>query len=231
MDPLVLVFEDVTAQNYHICHDYLTIDSIHVVVEKIAKYHALSMVVAESLNSQLVAKYTKGIDGQKMRCIFATVMNQGKMLGSAVKTWPNFERIGNVIENKLEDLFWNYIGCYNKPSKVGFNVLNHGDFHIRNMMFKKTEEGVIQDVCFLDFQMPLYQSPGFDLVYMINATVDGEARKRKGEVFKMYHRELVTALKDYGYKGDVPSAVDVRAEILQMAAFGKFSNKFLVFHL
>lgn len=36
-------------------------------------------------------------------------------------------------------------------SEHGFNVLNHGDFHIRNLLFKQ-QDGKIDDVKFVSFQ-------------------------------------------------------------------------------
>lgn len=35
--------------------------------------------------------------------------------------------------------------------EFGINVLNHGDFHLKNMLFKRSEEGVVDDFYFVRF--------------------------------------------------------------------------------
>lgn len=39
------------------------------------------------------------------------------------------------------------------PSDSGYNVLNHGDFHIRNLLFTKHEDDKIDDVKFVSFKL------------------------------------------------------------------------------
>jgi thiamine kinase-like enzyme len=67
-----------------------------------------------------------------------------------IKTWDGFEMIAEKMENlvaKFEDhghKIYATNGCVD-----GFNVLNHGDFHFNNMMFKKDSTGKLSDVMFV----------------------------------------------------------------------------------
>lgn len=225
-NPLVLVFNDLTQNNFQMIHQPLDMEQIRVVVEKIAKYHALSMVIAESDQSKVVTQFRKGFNMESMRPIMMSLMGQAKNLGKEMQTWPGFESIGVHIECSMDKHFDNFTAAYKTPSKCGFNVLNHGDFHIRNMMFRKDDQDVIRDVSFLDFQIPLYLTPGFDIVFMIGAMGNRDVRMRKPEVIKMYHRELVKGLEVYGCTGTVPTLIDVNKEILQVAPFGKLTSVF-----
>lgn len=65
-----------------------------------------------------------------------------------VRTWEGYE----VITEKLEALVKKFEELGNKIYETGrgsFNVLNHGDFHFNNMLFKKDKDGKIADVVFV----------------------------------------------------------------------------------
>lgn len=203
----------------------LNMGQMHIIVEKLAKYHALSMVIAQSKEqSQVVRQFVGAFDMMRMRPILASLMAQAENLGKEAKGWPGFEQIGSKIESSMERYFEKFAACYQTQSKYGFNVLNHGDLHLRNLMFRRDDEGALSDVAFLDFQAPLYLTPGFDVVYMVNATGNRNVRMRMYEVVKMYHKELVKSLEVYGYTGDHPSVIDVRVEILQVAPLGRYRD-------
>lgn len=57
-----------------------------------------------------------------------------------------YDKIDWLIENAAD------VGkkCYipNKPGH-GYNVLNHGDFHMKNMLMKKNNDKHIEDFCFV----------------------------------------------------------------------------------
>lgn len=157
--------------------------------------------------------------------MFTIMARNVKTLGVAVKTWKGFERIGESLLTMQERLTRKILDAYAKENTWGFNVLNHGDFHIRNLMFQKDEGGNLKKIMFLDFQMPMFRSPAIDLFYLLNMIGDDEVRDREGEVIKMYHQKLLVYLEKYGYTGKAPSVIDVLAELLHMTDFGEFFLK------
>lgn len=218
----MLVFDDLTQNKFEMVYEPLTLDTIGVVVEKIAKYHALSMVLSESSQRELVSQFEASFDAEIMRPMFQSIMTQAKSLGKAVFTWPGFEKIGSKIQTDIDTYFGGFADCYQKTSQQGLNVLNHGDFHIRNMMFRKDEEGALNEVTFLDFQIPVFLSPGFDLAYMMNAIGARDVRvEQRAVVLKMYHGQLVKSLALYGFTAKVPSLIDIHVEMLRIIPFGK----------
>lgn len=218
----MLVFDDLTHENFEMIHHPQSLDKIGLIIEKIAIYHALSMVIAEqSDQSELVAKYNGAWTGDQMKPIMQSMINQAKALGTEVKSWPGMKDIGSKIENHIDEIFENFGNSYTKPNTWGYNVLNHGDFHIRNMMFHKDPfSSEIDDVMFLDFQVPLYMSPGLDLIYLMNSVGNGNVRENRLKLLKIYHTELVKFLTLFELKGNIPSIVDINVEVLNLAGFG-----------
>lgn len=67
-----------------------------------------------------------------------------------MKSLEGFEIVIEKMENlmtKFEDLGKKVY----QPNALGggFNVLNHGDFHVNNMVFKKDSSGKLSDVLFV----------------------------------------------------------------------------------
>lgn len=217
----MLVFDDLTQEGYLVSHKMFPFEKIHLIMEKIAKYHALSMVLADSEQGDLV-RYESIFKADKMRPLFTELTRNVRILCDKVKTWPGFEVIGGKIEKIYESLFDMYVACYTTSNTEGFSVLNHGDFHIRNLMFKKNDQGDLNAVLFLDFQAPVYNSPALDLIYMFNAMGAADVRERRPEVLKMYHEFLVENLKSYGFKGTIPTLDEVHQALLRKYRMGAY---------
>lgn len=67
-----------------------------------------------------------------------------------VKTWDGFEMISEKLENLVQKFEVSGEKVYQtNASNEGYNVLNHGDFHFNNMVFKKDSEGKLSDVLFV----------------------------------------------------------------------------------
>lgn len=67
-----------------------------------------------------------------------------------IKTWEGFEMIAEKMEGLVEKFDASGEKVYRgNASTEGFNVLNHGDFHINNMLFKTDSEGKLADVIFV----------------------------------------------------------------------------------
>lgn len=69
-----------------------------------------------------------------------------------MRGWEDFE----TIVEKMENLVSKFVTLGEKvytpnPSNDGYNVLNHGDFHYNNMLFKNFSNGKLSDVAFVSF--------------------------------------------------------------------------------
>lgn len=64
-------------------------------------------------------------------------MSNFTVLSELLRTWPGYEKYGDKLDSIKEKIFDKVLSIY-KSNKVGegYNVLTHGDFHHKNMMFK-----------------------------------------------------------------------------------------------
>lgn len=64
------------------------------------------------------------------------------------KDWEGFENFIPSLESYRKEYIERAVKSYT-PNSGGFNVLNHADFHLKNMLFKKDDEGKIKDFYFV----------------------------------------------------------------------------------
>lgn len=73
-----------------------------------------------------------------------------KLFVDEVKTWPGYEKYAVKLDNLQYKFMRNGKAVYTTNKKDGYNVLNHGDFHFKNMLFKKNDiSKKISDVLFV----------------------------------------------------------------------------------
>lgn len=67
-----------------------------------------------------------------------------------IKEWEGYENYATHFGAFQKSYLSKVLKTY-KPNRsaFGFNVLNHADFHIRNMLFKKAADGKIDDFLFV----------------------------------------------------------------------------------
>lgn len=77
-----------------------------------------------------------------------------------MKTWDGFETIAEKMENLVSKFVTLGEKVYTPSSpNEGYSVLNHGDFHFNNMLFKNFANGKLSDVNFVSF---------FDSLFTLN---------------------------------------------------------------
>ncbi|CRL06669.1 CLUMA_CG019570, isoform A [Clunio marinus] len=211
----VLVFEDATTNGYGLSSGPLNFEGTKFVATKLAKFHAASVYLNH--DGKGVQYYQNGLFNLKSRDGVNFMKNNMSLFVDEIKTWEGFDMITEKV-TKLIDKFeasGNQIYQTNAAGE-GFNVLNHGDFHINNMVFKKDSEGKLSDVLFLDFQLSKWGSPTIDLFYLLYLVASQEARENhRDEIILHYHQALVKALKDIGYMTKPPTLLDLNVQLLK----------------
>ncbi|GAB0088784.1 LOC111597534 [Sergentomyia squamirostris] len=222
-DPVIIIFDDITKYGYEM-HDegFFDFDNAIKIVKKLAKYHALSYYMNDN-------KYSNKIDFQNMETFMKeSNMDRLKMffagldiLHNELLEWPGFEFIAEKMSKQNEKLIENIVPVYKPNPQTGINVLCHGDFHIKNMMFVKSGKD-IDKVMFLDYQISFWGSPAVDLIYVLYAISDYDARERRGEILSTYHEAFCNYLSRLGCLKKPFSLLELNIEILKKGAMEIF---------
>ncbi|EDW98774.1 uncharacterized protein LOC6538540 [Drosophila yakuba] len=201
----VMIFEDLVPQGYSVIRKRpITQTELETVYAKLAKWHAVSMKL---LNEQpdLLKDFKYGM--MEMPTVLNDPMvttgmdNFLKMLDQIpelTKYKPHFEKIkGDLIERMGNVMLEHRRNI--KPD--GYYVMCHGDFHLRNMMFKNDRE-----VMFIDFQACNLCPITVDLKYSLYMLMEPEQRWDLGkDIINYYFSVLEDTLKKVGYKGVMPT--------------------------
>lgn len=71
-----------------------------------------------------------------------------------VKEWEGYEPYVGHLEDFKDNYLNKVLKTYSpNRNEFGFNVLNHADFHVRNLLFKKDADGKIEDFKFVSFSL------------------------------------------------------------------------------
>ncbi|KAH8247562.1 hypothetical protein KR038_006312 [Drosophila bunnanda] len=207
----VMIFDDLVPQGYSVIRDRpVTEEELKKVFAKLAKWHAVSMkVINERPNFLKDFKYgifemptieadpfvTTGMAG------FIEMLDQRPEFR---KYKPHFEKVKDVYLKRLADEMQEY--RKNRRSDSIY-VLCHGDFHLRNMMFKENKQtGAPEDVMLVDFQFCNICPITVDLTYSIYMLMEPEQRWDMGkDIIHHYFTVLVETLKKIGYKAEMPT--------------------------
>lgn len=141
LEPKIIILQDISPDQYVMEKAAVNLDTTTKVLQKLAKFHALSYFMANDQNDETVPNYTEGFMSEKMQ---GNVMFVNQMLAMGIevlKGWgKEMEQVAERLTTLAPVLFPKMIKVYKaNPAGSGYNVLNHGDFHLRNLMFKWQE--------------------------------------------------------------------------------------------
>ncbi|XP_046803065.1 uncharacterized protein LOC111690962 [Lucilia cuprina] len=226
-----LVFQDLGSLGYGLASRERGMDENHasLVLKRLAQFHSISLVVKQKdpslfkcFNSGILAKGAIQRDNSTFYCL---IKASCEALIDLAKTWKGYEDICRKLENHLKNLR-SKLEQMQKPQEQEFQVLNHGDMWVNNMMFRYDNVNCQQpqDVVFVDFQMSIWGSPGIDLNYFFYTSLPVKLLKEKREHFiELYYEELQSSLKKLNYE-KIPTLQQIRNEVRKRELFGFFAN-------
>lgn len=229
----VIIFEDLCESGYDtIRHRLLTEEDIKSVLVKLAKFHAASFVLANSEESQQVTKYQDHAFNISVDFVKDLFRNGIKHLLELLKSKAEFslyyekvKKIEPVLQQKCKELYDAY-QLRAKNADKGFNatdifVLNHADFHMKNLMFKFNQSNQIEDVLMVDYQGCVFAPVAIDLFYCQYMILPPDLKPRRQEFMNFYFTQFLTMLEKLNYAGSYPNYSDLQILFLKYRHFGK----------
>ncbi|XP_031354684.1 uncharacterized protein LOC116179110 [Photinus pyralis] len=183
-------------------------------LDRLAAFHASSVALHER-NPRSMEVYDQALfaDVESMNALMTTGFRE---VINTCKRWPELNKYAPKLTSLQEDFMVNLLAA-NKPS-TNFNVLNHGDFWINNIMFLYDSIGHIEDVRFIDYQVLCYSSPSIDLHYFLIMGADVQTKQKATELLRRYHEKLIHYLIKLSAK-TVPPTWDEFFEDFRSRAF------------
>ncbi|XP_070493318.1 uncharacterized protein [Chironomus tepperi] len=217
---MMLAFEDVKDKGYKVLprNRLLNFDQSLPLMVKLAKLHAASAVLYDK-NPDIMEPYIEGsISRNPERQDFLVhYRNCTRVLGLvAEKEWGSTWKEISAKLQKLEATIVDK-GCdvYIRDEK-SFSVFNHNDLWIPNIFYKYDENELVQDILFIDFQMPYFGSPGIDLNFLIYGSLTEDTRTSfSKKLLRAYHETLQSVLIALDYKKKIPTLHDIHIEVLK----------------
>ncbi|KAJ9581548.1 hypothetical protein L9F63_023273, partial [Diploptera punctata] len=115
-------------------------------MSKIAQYHASSVVLRDK-NPNFFQDFSSNFYTEEADRAFAVVI-RGNVNNCAkvISNWSGFEKYVDVLHSLVVTITSDVTKAM-KRDVTGFNVLNHGDLWLKNMMFQYNEQtGEVQDM-------------------------------------------------------------------------------------
>lgn len=210
-----IVMEDLAAQGYvRITQPLPNYEDSKRVFQRLAKYHAGGFYLIKQKGTDL-SRFKASIFHMEDPMIRETFLNEPfDVLCDVLTSWGGMDEY--VV--RLKRFRQNYIAMGQRlyePDPNGYNVLNHGDFHIKNLLFKLNGDA-IEDFYFLDYQVSVLASPCVDLFYALYNMISNENRRARGsEIIYDYHTEFSNTLKSLNFTGSIPTLHDLQMELLR----------------
>lgn len=142
-NPDILIFKDIAPEGFVMQHMPVPFKKASQIAQKLGKFHALSYFMIEERGEGVVATFEDGMFAEN-----STLSNEKatenslQVLSDKIKEWDQgLEMVANKIANVKPHLVRKLTEQSKpKPKGQGINVLNHGDFHMRNLMFRNDDQ-------------------------------------------------------------------------------------------
>lgn len=222
-DP-VFIMEDMAPQNYRTVSrdDRFDIQTAKLVLAKLAKYHAASMIYNKQSGGAL--QKLKGTLFDVKDGFLTVLLKKMDILLEDMDTWG--EDFAPIIP-KLIYIRTHYteIGQQYIIPNEDFGVFLHGDAWLNNILVRFSDQKPV-DVLLIDLQISFWSSPAYDLLYFIFTSLNEDAYQNCfDELIKHYYDHLSVTLKALNFS-PVPSLMKLHLDIQCRLVHGIFIKEF-----
>lgn len=176
-----LVLEDLSKEGYAASKaDTINDAEIEAVLQTLAAFHASSILYEEkhSVNGKIFRlneEYQEALKEGTFSSIegharYKWGKTTTKAVADCAALLPQFAN-SNELRSKIVQFLERHVNEYIKPSVHYRNVMTHDDLWKNNIMFRKSETGMVECV-FVDFQLTRYTPPALDVLIVLYLIVD-----------------------------------------------------------
>lgn len=218
----VMIFEDLVLQGYEVVRKRdATVEELKATLEKLAKWHAVSFkLIREDPNLFEHLKYdiTTVPNFLEQELLTSGLPNFIEMLDS-VDSLRKYKEYFVALKPTLIQRWTNIIREYRESRKEdSYYVLCHGDYHLKNMMFKGN------DCLLVDFQLSYVGSMTNDIIYAIYMLFNPEDRReRYDELIYHYFETFKKTLTRIGFNGKLPNLIEFRKQLVDRKYHGRLN--------
>lgn len=226
----VIILEDLCEAGYNTVRGrYLTEDEVKAVYRKIAKLHAVSYMLGKSEDHKEVTQYRKGAFN-----MFSQIVNE--MLTNGINNFIDmlscheefeqyFEKI-KIMKPKIKEACMELYDSFKLNNGRGdIFVLNHGDFHMKNLMFKFNKKTNLEDLVMVDYQISSFAPSNIDMIYSQFMILSSELRLRRHELMYYYFMEFTNILKKICYQGEMAQFSDFQMSSIKYRHYSELLKK------
>lgn len=152
-----LVMEDLGESGYKMANRRNQLDFEHcaATLRTLARFHALTAKVYEQDPELIESVSTEFYNQENKEKMAAFLDYLFPVLAQAVDNWGEKARFAPILRD-LGEFVWEKLVHVVRRSET-FNVLNHGDMWVNNIMYKFTDDGAVENAKLVDFQLARYE--------------------------------------------------------------------------
>lgn len=139
LKPYKVMFIDDISPEFIMSERQLNFDESVEIFKKIATFHALSFYMGE--DHAPMKTYTDGFISSRIQGTNAFLGQNIQLFAETIAEWgPEMKAIADKLEALKPTVFQKLLKLFQANDAAGYNVLNHGDFHIKNILFRNQEQ-------------------------------------------------------------------------------------------
>ncbi|XP_017124031.1 uncharacterized protein LOC108143946 [Drosophila elegans] len=222
-----IIFEDLSQEQYKVaCRlNKLDLEHTHLVLDKLAEFHAAAAVLAERQPGIFDNNYDRGFFNKHVRGYESTMRNLLMALSRSLEFNKDLKERYQAKIDRLVDNIMDYGERSTSHNPGDFLTLAHGDIWTTNVMFQYDDEGHPINAILIDFQFSVWNSPAIDLHYFFSTSIDDNLRwKHQPELVQFYYHKLVESLKKLKYSRHIPSLFEFHLQFQARAFYAVFSS-------
>lgn len=219
VDDRIIVMENLKLKGFNIkeVKKGLNLNQCHLVLQKLAKFHAVSMVLYKK-NPDMFRYHLPGNISEHPSPIHAMYAQAIKSTIDYCKTQEDLQEYVPKLESFSTTIIAKMINVFSRNLSDRYHVLNHGDMWVNNLMF---QEPIDEEILFIDFQEGFFGSPGIDWNYLVFSSWQPDVFKTHlDDLILVYHESLCDILHKLNYQQRIPTVDDVKKEIINKGFHG-----------